>query len=137
MPELRNSVNEYKTGKMMYTKMHPVTWFATELETFIMTEFPMMVPMTQTEFWDKMQSVVEKVVEAKLSTVTSSNSNLIPEKALLKASEVCTIFQISKPTLYEWLKQNKIASFKIQSRRYFSRQDIEAIIRQGNKISNL
>ena len=117
--------------------MHPVTWIATVLETFIMTEFPMMVLMTQTEFWDKMQSVVEKVVEAKLSTVTSSNSTQIPEKALLKASEVCTIFQISKPTLYEWLKQNKIASFKIQSRRYFSRQDIEAIIRQGNKISNL
>ena len=103
-----------------------------------MTEFPMMVPMTQTEFWDKMQSVVEKVVEAKLTTPTSSiSASLIPEKALLKASEVCTIFQISKPTLYEWLKQNKIASFKIQSRRYFSRQDIEAIIRQGNKISNL
>ncbi|MES2330727.1 MAG: helix-turn-helix domain-containing protein [Bacteroidota bacterium] len=103
-----------------------------------MTEFPMMVPMTQTEFWDKMQSVVEKVVEAKLTTATSSiSATLIPEKALLKASEVCTIFQISKPTLYEWLKQNKIASFKIQSRRYFSRQDIETIIRQGNKTSNL
>lgn len=98
----------------------------------------MMVPMTQTEFWDKMQSVVEKVVEAKLTTATSSiSATLIPEKALLKASEVCTIFQISKPTLYEWLKQKKIASFKIQSRRYFSRQDIEAIIRQGNKLSNL
>ena len=117
--------------------MHPVTWIATELETFLMTEFPMMIPMTQTEFWDKMQSVVEKVVEAKLTTATTSNPTLIPEKALLKASEVCTIFQISKPTLYEWLKQNKIASFKIQSRRYFSRQDIEDIIRQGNKISNL
>ena len=117
--------------------MHPVTWIATELETFLMTEFPMMVPMTQSEFWDKMQSIVEKVVEAKLSTATSSNPTLIPEKALLKASEVCTIFQISKPTLYEWLKQNRIASFKIQSRRYFSRQDSEAMIRQGNKISNL
>ncbi|MES2004723.1 MAG: helix-turn-helix domain-containing protein [Bacteroidota bacterium] len=99
-----------------------------------MTEFPMMVPMTQDEFWDKMRIVVEKVVEAKINTASSSSSNLLPEKALLKASEVCTIFQISKPTLYEWLKQNKIASFKIQSRRYFSRQDIEAIILQGNKI---
>lgn len=103
-----------------------------------MTEFPMMVPMTQTEFWDKMQSVVEKVVEAKLTTASSSiPATLLPEKALLKAAEVCSIFQISKPTLYEWLKQNKIASFKIQSRRYFSRQDIEAIIQQSNKASRL
>ncbi len=98
-----------------------------------MNEFPMMFPYSQEEFWDKMTKVVEKVVEAKLSTATAQISNtLLPEKALLKATEVCQIFQVSKPTLYEWLKQNKIASFKIRSRRYFSREDIEAIIRQNS-----
>jgi predicted DNA-binding transcriptional regulator AlpA len=55
---------------------------------------------------------------------------LIPEKALLKASDVCAIFQVSKPTLYDWLKQNKLRSFKIKSRRYFLRSDIGAMIRQ-------
>ena len=96
-----------------------------------MNEFPMMFPYSQAEFWEKMTNVVEKVVEAKLTRAnTPIASSLIPERPLLKASEVCTIFQVSKPTLYEWLKQNKIASFKIQSRRYFARQDIEAIIRQ-------
>ena len=98
-----------------------------------MNEFPMIFPYSQEEFWDKMTKVVEKVVEAKLSTATAQIPNtLLPEKALLKATEVCTIFQVSKPTLYEWLKQNKIASFKIRSRRYFSREDIEAIIRQNS-----
>jgi len=98
-----------------------------------MNEFPMMFPYSQEEFWDKMTKVVEKVVEAKLSTATTQiPKTLLPEKALLKATEVCTIFQVSKPTLYEWLKQNKIASFKIRSRRYFSREDIEAIIRQNS-----
>lgn len=98
-----------------------------------MNEFPMMFPFSQEEFWDKMTKVVEKVVEAKLSaTGAPIPQNLLPEKALLKATEVCTIFQVSKPTLYEWLKQNKIASFKIRSRRYFARQDIEAIIHQNS-----
>lgn len=98
-----------------------------------MTEFPMMVPMSQTEFWDKMQTVMEKVVEAKFKTAPAPiPSSLIPEKALLKATEVCAIFQVSKPTLYEWMKQNKLSSFKIQSRRYFSRADIEALIQQKN-----
>lgn len=98
-----------------------------------MNEFPMMFPYSQEEFWDKMTKVVEKVVEAKLTTGTAQiPATLIPQKALLKAAEVCTIFQVSKPTLYEWLKQNKIASFKIRSRRYFSREDIEAIIRQNS-----
>lgn len=98
-----------------------------------MNEFPMMFPYSQEEFWDKMTKVVEKVVEAKLSTTAAQiPKTLLPEKALLKATEVCAIFQVSKPTLYEWLKQNKIASFKIRSRRYFSREDIEAIIRQNS-----
>jgi len=30
--------------------------------------------------------------------------------------------------LYEWMKQKKLKSFKIKSRRYFSRTDIEAVI---------
>ena len=98
-----------------------------------MNEFPMMFPCSQEEFWDKMTKVVEKVVEAKLTILsTRPPVKLLPEKPLLKAAEVCTIFQVSKPTLYEWLKQNKIASFKIRSRRYFSREDIEAIIRQNS-----
>ncbi len=29
----------------------------------------------------------------------------LPEKALLKATEVYAIFEVSQPTLYEWLKQ--------------------------------
>ena len=92
-----------------------------------------MFPYSQEEFWERMTKVVEKVVEAKLTTLsTQTPLTLLPEKALLKAAEVCTIFQVSKPTLYEWLKQNKIASFKIRSRRYFSREDIEAIIRQNS-----
>ncbi|WP_295233451.1 helix-turn-helix domain-containing protein [Sediminibacterium sp.] len=98
-----------------------------------MNEFPMMFPYSQEEFWERMTKVVEKVVEAKLTTLnTQPPLTLLPEKALLKAAEVCTIFQVSKPTLYEWLKQNKIASFKIRSRRYFARQDIEAIIHQNS-----
>jgi excisionase family DNA binding protein len=90
----------------------------------------MMFPYSQEEFWEKMT----KVVEAKLTaTGVPITPTLLPEKPLLKASEVCTIFQVSKPTLYEWLRQNKIASFKIRSRRYFSREDIEVIIRQNSQ----
>lgn len=101
-----------------------------------MNEFPVMIPISQAEFWEKMLLLLEKVVDARMTSATDPDSGaLIPQKALLKASEVCTIFQISKPTLYEWLKQNKIASFKIQSRRYFARTDIEAMIRQNSKYS--
>lgn len=102
-----------------------------------MNEFPMMFPYSQEEFWERMTQVVEKVVEAKLSIQPAkvSPANL-PDKALLKASEVCLIFQVSKPTLYGWMKQDKLKSFKIRSRRYFSRADIEAVICQRPLLSN-
>ena len=92
----------------------------------------MLFPITPSEFWKQIRITIEEVVSEKLNEQKISQSNsLLPEKALLKASDVCAIFQVSKPTLYEWLKQKKLKSFKVKSRRYFSRQDIDAIIR-GN-----
>ena len=97
-----------------------------------MNETPMLFPITPSEFWKQSRIIIEQVISEKLSQqkINPTNSHL-PEKALLKASDVCAIFQVSKPTLYEWLKQKKLKSFKVKSRRYFSRQDIDAIIR-GN-----
>src|SRR5207249_10612862 len=94
-----------------------------------MNETPMLFPIAPVEFWKQIKTTIEEVVNEKLNQQTASPPvSHLPEKALLKAAEVCTIFQVSKPTLYDWLKQDKLKSFKIKSRRYFSRADIEAII---------
>ena len=90
----------------------------------------MLFPITPTEFWKQIKVIMDEVITEKLiQQKISSTNSLLLEKALLKATDVYTIFQISRPTLHEWLKQNKIKSFKIKSRRYFSREDIEALIR--------
>ena len=94
-----------------------------------MQETPMLFPITPTEFWKQIRTTIEEVVTEKLSQPLPLQTNPhLPEKALLKAADVCTIFQVSRPTLYEWLKQEKLKSFKIKSRRYFSRADIESVI---------
>lgn len=94
-----------------------------------MNETPMLFPITPTEYWKQIRTTIEEVVTEKLNqqNLPLTKSHL-PEKALLKASDVCEIFQVSKPTLYEWLKQKKLKSFKIKSRRYFKREDIDAMI---------
>jgi len=94
-----------------------------------MNETPMLFPIAPSEFWKQIKIIIEDAIAEKLSQqkISPTNSHL-PEKALLKASDVCEIFQVSKPTLYEWLKQKKLKSFKIKSRRYFNRADIEALI---------
>ncbi len=100
-----------------------------------MEETPMLFPVSPTEFWKQIKLVMEEVVDAKLSSTISveKRADDLPEKTLLKLAEVCTLFRVSKPTLYEWMKQEKLKSFKIRSRRYFSRADIEALISQLNR----
>ena len=94
-----------------------------------MQETPMLFPIAPTEFWKQIRTAIDEVVTEKLSQqITLQTNPHLPEKALLKATDVCKIFQVSRPTLYEWLKQKKLKSFKIKSRRYFSRTDIEAVI---------
>ena len=94
-----------------------------------MQETPMLFPITPTEFWKQIRITIDEVVAERLSQKTSLQTiPHLPEKALLKATDVCKIFQVSRPTLYEWIKQKKLKSFKIKSRRYFSRTDIEAVI---------
>jgi len=97
-----------------------------------MQETPMLFPVSPTEFWKQIKTMMEEVVDAKLSSAVSTEKRAgdLPEKTLLKLAEVCTLFRVSKPTLYEWMKQEKLKSFKIRSRRYFLRVDIETLISQ-------
>ncbi|NCI52010.1 helix-turn-helix domain-containing protein [Sediminibacterium roseum] len=98
-----------------------------------MQETPMLFPVAPSEFWKQIKVVVSEVVDAKLATMQNGTPQScidMPEKTLLKATEVCEIFRVSKPTLYAWIRQDKLRSFKIRSRRYFSRADIELVIRQ-------
>lgn len=89
----------------------------------------MLFPIAPSEFWKQIRAVIDEVVSEKLSQQNLfKKRSCLPEKTLLKASDVCEIFQISKPTLYEWLQQNKLKSFKVKSRRYFNRTDIDAIL---------
>ncbi len=89
----------------------------------------MLFPITPSEFWKQIRTTIDEVVTEKLSQQNlSPTKSHLPEKVLLKASDVCEIFQVSKPTLYEWLRQNKLKSFKVKSRRYFNRADIDALI---------
>ena len=97
-----------------------------------MNETPILFPIAPSEFWKQIRTTIEEVVTEQLhqQNLSQANSHL-PDKALLKASDVCEIFQVSKPTLYEWLKQNKLKSFKVKSRRYFNRADIDNLINQN------
>lgn len=96
-----------------------------------MENVQMLVPMEPKEFWRRLKSIVEEVVMENKKVAPVSIPDKHTERPLLKATEVCEIFHISKPTIYDWLKQEKIKSIKIQSRRYFHWNDVEELIQQS------
>lgn len=74
--------------------------------------------------------VKQAITETDIQTKTETKQ----KQTLLKVKQVCEIFQVSKPTVYDWLKQGKIQSVKIQSRRYFHHLDVERLIQESKVI---
>ena len=92
----------------------------------------MLLPIDPVKFWSQLKSVVEEVIEQKNAASSSSSfGQKYSNQPLLKVIEVCQIFKVSKPTVYDWLKQGKLKSIKIESRRYFLWQDIEELIKNS------
>jgi excisionase family DNA binding protein len=96
-----------------------------------MERVQLLIPIEPNEFWQQLKVIVEEAVSQK--SVASPHNNHV-ERPLLKAKEVCEIFQISKPTIYDWLKKGRLNSVKIQSRRFFRWKDVEGLI-ESNKES--
>jgi excisionase family DNA binding protein len=103
-----------------------------------MENVQMLFPMEPAEFWRHLKTIIEEVVDQKNSRISKQSSlQDSPLKKLLKTKEVCELFQVSKPTIYEWLKQGKLKSIKIGSRRYFLWQDIEELIQRSGDITGI
>lgn len=80
--------------------------------------------MEQEVFWEKMRKIIRQEIVFCLKTFAMSGQK---EKAYT-ISEVCEKFQISKPTLYEWIKAGKITPVKIGRRVFFNRKEVEELL---------
>ena len=101
-----------------------------------MAEVPMLFPVEPKEFWQQMRKIIEEVVGQKNTSPANHPAENQTNKTLLKAKEICELFQVSKPTVYEWMRQGKLQSVKIRSRRYFLSQDVENLIQSGHSLFN-
>jgi excisionase family DNA binding protein len=92
-----------------------------------MAEQQILIPVNVEVFWRQMKNVVEEVLTEK-KVVGSSLENSGPVPKLLKIKQVCDLFHVSKPTVYEWMRKGELRSIKIESRRFFLASDIEEVI---------
>lgn len=94
---------------------------------------PMLFPFEPDQFWQKVRLIVhEEIIQLEKSLSKTSASTYqttgMDYKPLFKIAEVCEMFQVTKPTIYEWIKHGKLKPYKVRSRVYFLWQDIQTLL---------
>ena len=92
---------------------------------------PILFPYDPEKFWEQMRAVIrEEIVkiEKEKSRAISYETAGLTYKPLYKMDEVQKIFQVSRPTIYEWAKDGKLKPYKIKSRVYFLWNDIQQLL---------
>jgi len=93
-------------------------------------ETPILFPMSPEEYWQKLTKVMEGLLKEKLKEGTHPGTPPgMTSRPLLSIKEVCNLFQITKPTIYEWTRHGKLKPYKVRARVYFLMADIEALLK--------
>lgn len=93
---------------------------------------PILFPLDPEKFWEQLRMIIREEVdkaEKKKRPVSSDfETPGLTQKPLYKLGEVCKLFDISRPTVYDWIKHGKLRPFKIRSRVYFLWNDIQQLL---------
>jgi excisionase family DNA binding protein len=93
---------------------------------------PILFPFEPELFWQQMRMIVwEEMAKQKVEIANTAAQFETPGltfKPLYKIREVCNFFQVSRPTLYDWIKEGKLKPYKIKSRVYFLHNDIQQLL---------
>ena len=96
------------------------------------TSVPILIPFEPEEFWNHIRVIIrEEVTRNKMEQKEYVNIMQTPgltEKPLYKIQEICSLFKVTKPTIYDWIKHGKLKRIKIRSRVYFLGSDIQDLI---------
>ena len=92
---------------------------------------PILFPYDPNEFWEHMREIIreeiKKTSHAKVEVDTSKVEGMT-YKPLLKMAEVCMFFQVSRPTIYDWIKHGKLKPYRIRRSIYFLWNDIQQLL---------
>jgi excisionase family DNA binding protein len=92
---------------------------------------PMLFPYDPAEYWQNIRQIIREEVgkmEGEKQTGSILETPGLTYKPLLKISELCALFRVSKPTIYGWIKIGKLKPVKVRSRVYFLFQDVQKLM---------
>jgi len=93
---------------------------------------PMLFPYEPDKFWQMMQQMIREEVSKVTANLPLSQASYetpgLTYKPLYKMQEICSLFKITKPTIYDWIKHGKLKPHKIRSRVYFLWNDLQVLL---------
>jgi len=92
---------------------------------------PMLFPYEPEQFWQSIRQIIREEVQSVDKQKTTPPSFQTPGltcKPLYKIAEVCALFHVTKPTIYDWVSHGKLKPYKIRSRVYFLSADIQELL---------
>src|SRR5215831_11808402 len=91
---------------------------------------PILIPMEPEQLLELIRTVVKEELDRFSSRQISSNYKItgLTYKPLYKMDEVCELFQVTPPTIYDWIKHGKLKPKKIRSRVFFLWNDIQDLL---------
>lgn len=93
---------------------------------------PILIPFEPDEFLAQIRLIIREEVSRNQKEQPGfasimETSGLI-EKPLFKMQEICCLFKVTKPTIYDWIKHGKLKRVKIRSRVYFLGSDVRQLM---------
>ena len=95
---------------------------------------PILFPYQPEQFWQSIRLIIREEItsaEKQRPAPPLLETPGMSYKPLFKIAEVCHLFHITKPTIYDWVKHGKLKPYKIRSRVYFLWQDIQQLLNPG------
>lgn len=93
---------------------------------------PILIPFEPEEFWAQIRVIIREEVSRNQKELAVQASIMdipgLTEKPLYKIQEICSLFKITKPTIYDWIKHGKLKRVKIRSRVYFLGSDVRQLM---------
>ncbi len=92
---------------------------------------PMLFPYEPVQFWEQLRVIIREEISTigkENMTSTSYQISGLNYKPLFKIKEVCDLFQVTRPTIYDWIKHGRLRPYKIRSRVYFLWSDIQQLL---------
>ena len=99
---------------------------------------PMLFPYEPAQYWQQIRLIIREEVSSikkKEPDVRLLETPGLTYKPLLKITELCTLFQVTKPTIYAWIKAGKLKPVRVQSRVFFLFQDVQLLMRKESQDS--